>query len=381
MTTRLLITARDVAAALHLVQIALASRADDRYEVVIAAQQPAARHFIEAGLPIREVPALKAASADCDEAAQLRAIARELLAEHAPDAVLVGLSTPFDAGLDEAVLAEARVPTILFQDFWGEQNLLLGKPADLVLAVDDEAGLLNFERFGIRSRVVGSARHAAYAALRIADIRRDVRSRLGIDPGESVVGFFGQALHQLPGYARTVEAFVEALASVPVPFRLIVRPHPREDATQRQMTQELFRRSGIVPLVDTEGPVESALVASDVVCSLFSTCTYDTAYLNRFSPAPVAVPISMLFDAEIDTYCRQHVNFETFPYHRTGVVLSVHDRRELAPTVIRALDPSCRRQVWLSARDNLPDPGTAPARALASIDEFVQRCRASGEGW
>lgn len=379
MTTRLLITARDVAAALHLVQVAIACRADTRYEILIAAQQPAARHFVEAGLPVREIPALKARSADCGEAAQLRAIARQLLAEYAPDVVLAGLSTPFDAGLDEAMLAEATVPTVLFQDFWGEQNLLLGKPADLVLAVDDEAGLLNFERFGIRSRVVGSARHAAYAALRIADTRQDVRSRLGIAPSESVVGFFGQALHQLPGYARTVEAFVTALAAIPVPFRLIVRPHPREDAAQRRMTQELFRRSGIVPVGDVEGPVERALIACDVVCSLFSTCTYDTAYLNRFSPEPVAVPISMLFDEEIDAYCRQHVNFETFPYHRAGVVLSVHNRQDLAPTIRRSLESSCRREVWLSARANLPDPGAAPARVLAAIDEFLQLGRSAGE--
>jgi hypothetical protein len=286
--------------------------------------------------------------------------------------VLAGLSTPFDAGLDEAMLAEATVPRILFQDFWGEQNLLLGAAADLILAVDDEAADLNAKRFGAHSVVVGSARHAAYADLHIGAIRRDVRAGWGIGGGAKVVGFFGQALHRLPGYKRTVEAFIVALASMAEPFHLIVRPHPREDAEQRGRTEQLFREAGIQPIVDNGGSVENALIACDVVCSLFSTCTYDTAYLNRYSAVPVAVPISMLFDAEIASYCRQHVNFETFPYHRAGVVLSVHEPGELVGTLGQALQRSHLERIWRNAHDHLPDPGKAPRMALDAIDDFLK---------
>lgn len=373
MTIRLLITARDVAAALHLIQIAKRCQSDPRFELIVAAQQPAARHFIEGGFDVRLVPPMMTQSADGSQAEQLRATARQLLDDVAPDAILVGLSTPFDAGLDEAMLAVADVPTILFQDFWGEQNLIFEKPAQLILAVDDEAARLNLARFGIDSKIVGSARHAAYIHMDIAEIRLRVRTRLGIGPQDMVIGFFGQALHKLPGYARTLDRFIESLKNLPRPFKLIVRPHPREDDIQRGTTEALFISSGIVPTFDFEGSVESALVACDVVCSLFSTCTYDAAYLNRFSREPIAVPISMLFDQEIETYCRQHVNFSSFPYHMNGVVIPVFQSSALTETLAHSMESQRRQEIWANAQYHLPNPAEAPQKALDEIYTFVSR--------
>lgn len=373
MTIRLLMTARDVAAALHLVQIAKRCQSDPRFELIIAAQQPAARHFVEAGLAVREVPPMMARTSDGEQADMLRATARQLLLDVAPDAVLVGLSTPFDAGLDEAVLAVAEVPTILFQDFWGEQNLILGKAANLLLAVDLEAAKLNQARFGTASKIVGSARHAAYVQMDIVGIRQRVRSRLQVQQDEMVIGFFGQALHHLPGYARTLERFIDALQSVQKTFKLIVRPHPREDETQRRKTEAMFLTSGIAASFDVEGSVESSLVACDVVCSLFSTCTYDAAYLNRFSSEPIAVPISMLFDSEIEAYCRQHVNFSSFPYHVNEVVLPVFQFSALTETIERSMQPQRRADIWNNAQLHLPDPARAPLNVLNEIYNFVAR--------
>lgn len=377
MTIRLLMTARDVAAALHLVQIAKRCQSDPRFELIIAAQQPAARHFVEAGLAVREVPPMMARTSDGEQADMLRATARQLLLDVAPDAVLVGLSTPFDAGLDEAVLAVADVPTILFQDFWGEQNLILGRAANLLLAVDLEAAKLNQARFGISSQIVGSARHAAYVQMDIGGIRQRVRSRLQVQSDDMVIGFFGQALHHLPGYARTLECFIDALQSVQKPFKLIVRPHPREDETQRRKTEAMFLASGIAASFDVEGSVESSLVACDVVCSLFSTCTYDAAYLNRFSSEPIAVPISMLFDSEIEAYCRQHVNFSSFPYHVNEVVLPVFQINALTETIEQSMQPQRRADIWSNAQRHLPDPARAPQNVLNEIYNFV--CATAGE--
>ncbi len=371
MTIRLLITARDVAAALHLIQVAKQCQNDTRFELIVAAQQPAARHFIEAGFEVRLIPHMIAQAADTTQAEWLKMTARQLLKEIGPDAVLVGLSTPFDAGLDEAMLAVSDVPTILFQDFWGEQNLILGKPADLVLAVDSEAAKLNTERFGISSKIVGSARHAAYIQMDIAAIRQKVRTRLQFGSDEMVIGFFGQALHRLPGYSRTLERFIEALQSLRMPYKLIVRPHPREDESQRTKTEAMFLNSGIVPTFDLEGSVENALMACDVVCSLFSICTYDAAYLNRFSAVPIAVPISMLFDPEIQDYCRQHVNFSTFPYHAYEVVMPVFEADTLAETIAQAMQSQRRHEVWANSQRYLPNPAQAPQNALDEISNFL----------
>lgn len=371
MTIRLLITARDVAAALHLIQIAKRCQHDPRFELIVAAQQPAARHFKEAGFVVHLVPPMMTRVADGEQTELLKTTARQLLQDIAPDAILVGLSTPFDAGLDEAMLAVADVPTILFQDFWGEQNLILGKAASLVLAVDAEAAKLNMERFGISSKIVGSARHAAYIQMDIGEIRQRIRTRLRVKPEEMVIGFFGQALHSLPGYARTLDCFIEALQGVGRPFKLIVRPHPRENESQREKTEALFLSSGIEPSFDLEGSVENSLVACDVVCSLFSTCTYDSAYLNRFSKAPIAVPISMLFDAEIEAYCRQHVNFSSFPYHVNEVVIPVFESASLTDTIANSMEPQRRKEIWANAQHHLPDPAQAPQNALDEIYNFV----------
>lgn len=371
MTIRLLITARDVAAALHLIQIAKECKKDTRFELIIATQQPAARHFMDAGFPVSVVPPMMASNAESQQAEQLKTTARQLLQDIRPDAVLVGLSTPFDAGLDEAILAVADVPTILFQDFWGEQNLILGTAASLVLAVDAEAAKLNMARFGIKSKIVGSARHAAYIQMGIEEIRQRVRTRLQVKPDEMVIGFFGQALHGLSGYARTLDRFIEALQGVDRPFKLIVRPHPREDQAQREKTEALFLASGIEPSFDLEGSVENSLVACDVVCSLFSTCTYDAAYLNRFSPHPIAVPISMLFDSEIEAYCQQHVNFSSFPYHMHEVVIPVFQSARLTETLEHSMAAPRRREIWMNAQRHLPDPAQAPLNALNEIYNFV----------
>jgi hypothetical protein len=373
MTIRLLITARDAAAALHLTQVALAGRIDPRFRIEIAAQEPAARYFRDARLQMRVIEPLAARSIDAPNADALRTLARQLLAETAPDVVMTGLSTPFDAGLDEAILSESPVPTILFQDFWGEQNLLLGKGADHILAVDEEAVLLNRRRYGVDSILVGSARHAAYRALNSTGARSRLRARLGIPDDAPLIGFFGQALHHLPGYQRTVEHFVAAVAALPGPaVGVLVRPHPREDQQQRAATVALFAASGLTVVHAPDGTVEDALMTCDVSCSLFSTCTYDAAYLNRFAAAPVTVPLSMLFDPEIVRYCEQHVNFATFPYHRVGAVLAVHDPDALGQTLAEALQSPVKQAVWQRAHEHLPDPGRAPRLALEAVARIAR---------
>ena len=370
MTIKLLITARDVAAALHLTQIALAARTDTRFDIAIAAQQPAARHFLEAGLPVRLIPPLSTRDAHSPCAHELHAAAKELLKEVKPDITLVGLSTPFDAGIDEAVLAQSTVPTVLFQDFWGEQNLLLGKGADLILAVDDEAVRLNQRRYGRDSLLVGSARHSAYRTLDIAGSRKRSRTLLGMDADTPLIGFFGQALHHLEGYQRTVSHFVHTVARLSDPVHVLVRAHPRENLAQRQTTRSFFIDSGLSLVPELDGSVEDALMACDVSCSLFSSCTYDAAYLNRFAAEPVTVPVSMLFDPQILSYCEQHVNFDTFPYHRIGAVFAVHHPEQLAQVLQDALKPTTHQQVWRRAHEHLADPASAPQAALNAVAAF-----------
>ena len=381
MPIRLLITARDVAAALHLVQVARAGLRDPRFEIRVAVQEPAAQHFRSAGITGVTIDLPSAKHAQSVEALALRRAARALLDEVRPDAILVGLSTPFDAGLDEAVLAEADVPTALFQDFWGEQNLILGRGADLILALDAEASARNLARYGVTSTIVGSARHSAYAELDITAIRARVRQRLNAASDRRIVGFFGQALHALPGYRRTVEQFVSCVGAMSNRVKLVLRPHPRENDLQRRQTEDLFRSAGLPVTLFSEGPVEDALIACDTVVSLFSTCTFDTAYLNRFGHEPIAVPVSLLFDEEIAAYCRQHGNYLEFQHHTLGLVKPVYEAAELAAALENAILPATCRDVWERAHLHLPDPARAPAKVLDCVAVHAASFRStSGRG-
>ena len=356
-----------MAAALHLVEVARVAVIDPRFEIVVVAQEPAARQFSLAGIPVRTVALPAAKSATGENATRLCEAARQLLAEIRPDAVLAGLSTPFDAGLDEAVLAEARVPSFLYQDFWGEQNLLLGRGADHILAIDQQAAERNRTRYQRPSTIVGSARHAAYARLDIGATRARVRKAIAAPPSSPIIGFFGQALHQLDGYQRTVARFIEATNALDRSTILILRPHPREGDEQRRQTDEWFEAAQLKVTRLPPGPVEDALTACDAVVSLFSICTFDTAYLNRFSDRPVAVPMSLLFDDEITTYCRQHGNYLDFNHHTLGLVKPVYEAGDLLPALQDALQMDTRQQVWERAHRHLPSPSQAPERVLSQV--------------
>jgi hypothetical protein len=364
---RLLITARDMAAALHLVEVARAGVADPRFEVFIAAQPPAAPRFLAAGLDVRTVSLPAATHADSPEARDLRQAARALVEEVRPDAIICGLSTPFDAGLDEAVLAEARVPTSLMQDFWGEQNLLLGRGADQILGIDQQASERNAARYSTPTVVVGSPRHAAYAALDIPQVRARGRQALGVRDGEQVVGFFGQALHSLAGYRRTIETFVASAGHLGPGVRFTLRPHPRETMQQRAATEQLFAGLRLPVTLDRSATVEEALATCDVVVSLFSICTFDTAYLNRFSAEPIAVPMSLLFDPEIAAYCRQHGNYMDFSHHTLGLVIPIYEAAALDVALRQALTADARRRAWQRAHEHLPNPAEAPQRVLTAV--------------
>jgi hypothetical protein len=249
---------------------------------------------------------------------------------------------------------------------------VFGRGAQRILTIDAEAARRNRKRFGIEIVVVGSPRHSSYAALDIPEIRRKVRETLGVKSGQALLGYFGQALHRMAGYRRTVEALIAVLKGMDALPLVGLRRHPRESREQREESVRFFSDAGIPTVMLEDRPVEEALIACDVVCSLFSTCTYDTAYLNRFSPAPVAVPLSLLFDEEVAGYCRQHVHFETFPYHTAGIVRAVYQKERLPTDLTAAFAPSERELVWRSAREFLPDPAGAPARILDEIAGFVQ---------
>ncbi len=366
MTFRLLITARDVAASLHLIEIAKAARARHDFAVEIATQMPATRYFRNAGIATHEIDLPPAPSRDSPEGAALMREAGALLERTKPNSVLCGLSTPFDGGIDEAVTASFQGPRFVMQDFWGEANLLFGQKADLYFALDAEGVRLSAERHNISAAAIGSPRHSAYSSMNIASIRQTVRDRLAIEPGTAVMGFFGQALHSIDGYRRTLNAWADAVAAQPGPCVIIYRPHPRERAEDASWSYQRLANSGVRCVLVDQGDVEHSLLACDVVCSAFSNCTYDVAYLNYFSDKPLISPVALFFDRDIVDYFHRMVRLAEFPYLKAGLVMAVRQESDLADTLARAATSEEKTLSWRQAR-KLADPAAAPTRVLDAI--------------
>lgn len=83
--------------------------------------------------------------------------------------------------------------------------------------------------------VVGSTRHAEYAALDTAGIRQSARNRIAVSEAP-VIGWFGQALHHLPRYAKSIAAWSRAVGAFSVTAEVVYKPHTRESEEQRQAT-------------------------------------------------------------------------------------------------------------------------------------------------
>jgi hypothetical protein len=372
LSVRVLITARDAAAALHLIEVVRAAAGHRDLALTIVTQSPATRYFQSAGFEVEALDLPLARERDAAEGRALVSAAREIVARLRPDILLCGLSTPFDGGIDEAVLAVYSGPSLVLQDFWGEANGFFGRKGDLYLALDDEAVRLSRERHNVAARVVGSPRHAAYARLDIRALRAAVRKDLSADSEVTVFGFFGQALHGLEGYRRTLIAWAEAVKRHPTPSMTIYRPHPREKPAEVDRTIALLRDAGLDSTVFAETDVEHALLACDVVCSAFSNCSYDAAYLNHFSDGPLITPVSLFFDAEIVGYFRNMVRLAEFPYLKAGLVIPIRTAADLPRQLAFAAMPEGKRRCWEGAR-RLPNPAEAPQRVLDAILDRVAR--------
>lgn len=125
-----------------------------------------------------------------------------------------------------------------------------------------------------------------------------------------------------------------------------------------------LRRSGAVAIQTGARDVELCLLACDVVCSVFSNCTYDAAYLNYFSRGPLITPVSLFFDAEVVSYFRQMVRLAEFPYLKAGLVKVVREPDGLAAALAEAAGYEDKQKYWQRARGTLADPARAPSRVL-----------------
>lgn len=303
--------------------------------------------------------------------------ARRIIEIEKPDAVLVGVSHCNEAGLDEAFLAAAfDRPRFAIQDFWGDVNLTLGTGAEMYFALDEVAVRLTASRHGKAAIVCGSPKHHRYGSLDVGALRFAARNKLGIHSDRTIIGYFGQSLAHLPGYGSLLRSFSRTVAEIGSDVYLIYRPHPRETHSEITRTLACFSEGGIQAALVKQDVTEDWLAASDVVVSCFSSCAYDTAFLNRFSSTPINSAIYLLFDKSVAEYFRSVTGLDVPPPAELGLVAAVLDERFLDDALREAISLERKKETWRLAQLHLPDPENAAQKILKEIRRSVCRMAA-----
>jgi len=317
-------------------------------------QAPATRIFQAGNIPHYTIE-LPAAKKPDDEIAQsLLAFVKEKLELLEPDVVLVGLSTPSEGGVDEAVLCLAKCETYMLQDFWGDSNLFFGKHPDCYLVADKEAAAHTSRRQQRESIIVGSPRHACYGKLDIPELRNRTLSAYGLPRGQPLHGFFCQPLDKVPGFMETVQAWAVAIRSIGLKD-VIYRPHPASGTAQKKEIVRQLSRSDLDVHVVSDCPVENAIVVCDSVSGIMSNSVVDVTHLNYFSAQPVATPIYLLIHEKMVKFLGSFYNVEHLPTVEQGLALKVNRVEQMKSVLEKSIDSAVKEQIWQNAKD-LPSP-------------------------
>ena len=360
---RILLTARSACAAWGMIELwrVLRTRAD--VDLRLLAQQPAVRIFHAESIPCIDVGLPHAIAVDSPEAARLLDYAASEVGAFAPDAVLAGLSTPNEGGIDEAVIVKARCPSFVLQDFWGDCNLFYGRHADCYLASDAYGEEQTMRRHGARAVAVGSPRHARYAGIDFEALRQHVLGERGLDASLHYPGLFTQPLFELPGYVKTLEAWSSAVARLAPGTSVIYRPHPACSPRQVALVRDVIAGQGLAPVTISDGPVENAIAACSSIASAISNANFDAVYVNYFARSPKAVPVYLLWERDLAAYLGGMQDLDAMPLVQWGMARSVRHAAGLEAALVETIDPAARTGIWKSA-SGMPDP-------VAAVDTVI----------
>jgi hypothetical protein len=377
----ILVSARHAGTAHHLVEIVREGLNDSRFEIDVVTQGPAHSIFSDAGFHSRFVELDEATKRGGTEERLLLERAGEILDGQEYDALLAGLSTHVDGGIDEALISLCEAPSFVMQDFWGEVNRFFGKAADLYLCLDEDAVRLTRKNHDCDAMAVGAPRYVSYKTIDFEAMRAKGRNQLGGAGETPIVGYLGEPFGFLPGYFDLVRMFGEGVKKTGQAVTFLYRPHPLEKSDEVEKTVEILKSvSGLeIGLLD-KFSAEESLATCDVVCSPFSNCLYDSLFMNYYAPIPMCTPLAILCEKSVADFCYDQIesNESIYPT-RTGMIDVVNDVRELGGAIRLALTDKKRTQTWeLSKR--LPSPDDSAGIVLDLIFKAGQKYRKKRAG-
>jgi hypothetical protein len=340
-------------------EIALFFSRSPEYEIHFVASHPAIDIIRGKGLPVKSVNAPSIDTPSCAGAGDLLREANELISEVRPHAILVGLSGP-GIGIDEAlVFCAGDCPTYAIQDFWGDVNLGFGAIPKTFFVMDKEAAYHTQQRVDSDVIVVGSPRHSRMARQIYNHDFGEISHKHHIEETGFSLLFCGQPLWHLNGYQNTLSILAAYLHKSEFRGTIYYRPHPKENKSNWLKAVEIFARYGLNSSVDEPFSLERSLCRVDLVCTCFSNCGIDLAYLNRCSPLPLAGLIYILFDDEVYSCYKNYSKLTHIPIAEIGSALTVTCRTFLLDNLKKASAEDWRSSAWNSAKTFLPDPANS----------------------
>jgi hypothetical protein len=362
---RLLLTARDTGAALHIGEIARQAKHHPLFDIELYAAPPADHVLKSMGLEVVAVnPPVVAESRGTKHQALLHA-ADDILRKTQPDAVLTGLSG-YGAGIDEAVIARATdIPCYTFQDYWGDVNHLFDKIADCYFTLDDTAAELTRQRFAADTCTTGSPKHASYAQYDM-DMQRN-RMRLSLElPAEcNVIALFGQPIKPQEDFLDVVTQFANAVDRTQQPTKVLYRPHPSDTTDVTNKVLAILEGKNIAPLNAAKVDLTPLLCGCDFVCSAFSSCNLDNIYLNYFSSNPLGLSVYLFLNSSMEQTYLLQLGLSELPPVDMGFAVMCRSEATLLDTL--SLPKLERDQYWLRIKDKLPTPQQAVNKILDKI--------------
>ena len=364
---RLIISARDPAAASQVADLGQKVLSDPRFIVRIIAQDPAYGLLKQVNVPVYKIISPVCVDPDSEQAKRLLSEVDGHVKEFEPDAVLCGLSSPGEGGVDEALLKVSVSKSYLLQDFWGEANEFFGKVADVFFVLDEDAKVINSKKFSNLSYVTGSPKYAKY---------KSYSNRLNHSAkGKLQIGFLGQSLSKYPGYQATIKKLCQGIIEANLNCEFIYRPHPREGVEEVKGVHLLLENCGFrstVHIAEHES-CEDFLVSLDVVCGVFSNGLYDSAYINYYCGGRGIVPMALLFDSEMQSLLKSVVDPGELPYFKRDLVLGVFEEDQISSALRLATNPKAGDSFVEASKRFLPNPENCLEEILNYI--FLECCK------
>ena len=341
---KLLISARDIGAASHLLEVICEAKESELFDVEVVANEPAYTYLKEHGITVSRC---KTPPSSAKDSTSLLQEAKQILEHHTPDAILVGLSG-LNVGVDEALLhvSPETIPTYAFQDWWGDVNKQLGTLAKTYFVVDELAERLTLERGAERAIVVGAPKYARYKKLNIHHLQQEARNTVS-ENGEGIfVGFFGQPLIEYSGYLQTIDIFADSLKTLSRPSTVIYLPHPRESSEAQEQVKSAFLHKGVSATIPKFEKIESPLAICDLVVTPFSTCGYDQIMLQSYASAPLGSVIYLLFEPDIREFYYENCGTMEIPPASKGLAAQVDRADKLSSILELSLKKGYQERCW-----------------------------------